>query len=425
MRPHRSAAIWLLLGILAVGCSSDPGRFAPASIAPAQEQKSYVLLISIDAFRYDYADRFNATNIQQFCSQGASAKSLIPVFPSSTFPNHYSIITGLYPEHHGIVANTFYDPARREMFRYSEREKSTDGSWYGGIPLWVLAEKQGMRAATFFWPGSDAEIAGTRPTFYISYDASVPHDRRINQVLEWFRLPESQRPHFVTLYFSAVDTAGHEYGTQSTELRRTVQDLDVLLGRLLGALRALPFEVNVFLVSDHGVQDLDPDPVVDLNSLADLSGFQAVFNGTQVMLYGGSPARIEGVLSQLRGRDPRVAAYRRSELPAHLHYSNNPRIGDVVVMATRPVVLRLSPPTGSAPSPADRAAHGYDPSEFPQMHGIFCADGPSIAGGARLEPFENIHIYPLIAEMLGLRISDPIDGSLSVLRSIYRPAPGP
>jgi alkaline phosphatase D len=376
----------------------------------------------MDGFRYDYADLFTARSIQQFCSEGASAKSLVPVFPSTTFANHYSIATGLYPENHGIVANSFYDPARRVTFRYSEKDKSTDGSWYGGTPLWVLAEKQGMRAATFFWPGSDAEIAGTRPTYYIPYDASVPHERRVSQVVDWLRLPEPRRPHFLTLYFSAVDTAGHEYGTQSAELGRVVRDLDAQFARLLGALRGLPFEVNVFLVSDHGMLDLEPNPFVDPNALADLRGFEAVFNGAQVMLYGGNASRIESVLSQLRGKDPRVAAYRRSEMPAHLHYSNNSRIGDLVVLATRPVLLRPAPPPGATPSPLDRAAHGYDPSQFPQMHGIFCASGPDVRSGARLEPFENIHIYPLLAEILGLHVSERIDGSPSVLEPIHLPA---
>lgn len=420
------AALLLFLNFLGKGWLVLPIAALPPASAPVQRQKPYVLLISVDGFGFDYAERFRARNIQRFCSEGASSKSLIPSFPSSTFPNHYTIVTGLYPERHGIVANNFYDPVRHETFRYSEKDKSTDGSWYGGLPLWVVAEQQGMRAASFFWPGSDAEIAGTRPTFYIPYDETVPHERRINQVLEWFRLSESQRPHFVTLYFSAVDTVGHEYGAASAETRRVVQQVDAQFGRLLRGLGALPFPVNVFLVSDHGMQDLEPDPVVNLTSFADLRGFQMALNATQVMLYSSDPALIETTLSQLRGKSPRFAVFRRSELPARLHYSSNPRIGDLVVVATRPVQLRRGPPPSpqaTAPPSPDRAAHGYDPVQFPLMHGIFCAAGPQIESGVRLESFENIHIFPLITEILGLRISHPMDGSLSVLKPIYRPAP--
>ena len=186
--------------------------------APSQQDKPYVLLISLDGFRYDYAERDHATNLLALGKSGVTAKALIPSFPTTTFPNHYTIVTGLYPAHHGIVDNSFWDPARNAEFKSSDSASSTtEGSWWGGTPLWVLAEQQGMRAASFFWPGSDAEIQHTRPTYYYKYDGKIPNDRRVEQVVEWLKLPKAERPHFITLYFSDVDHEGH---TVQAQMRR-------------------------------------------------------------------------------------------------------------------------------------------------------------------------------------------------------------
>src|SRR5271167_3792636 len=174
----------------------------------AQQAKHYVVLVSLDGFRYDYAKKYDAKNLLSFAKQGASAPDgMVPAYPSITFPNHYTLVTGLYPEHHGIVANSFYDPARKESYAYTDPKAATDGTWYGGTPLWVLAEKQGMRAASFFWPGSEAEIQGKRPSYYLTFDDKFPDEKRVDQIIAWLRLPPGQRPHFITLYYSNVDHA--------------------------------------------------------------------------------------------------------------------------------------------------------------------------------------------------------------------------
>src|SRR5882757_8290676 len=191
---------------------------------PAQQSKPYVVLVSLDGFRYDYARKYEAKHLLALGAEGAIApEGMIPAYPSLTFPNHYSMVTGLYPEHHGIVANNFYDPARKQTYRLGVPATVTDGSWYGGTPIWVLAEQQGMRAACFFWPGSEAEIAGKRPSYYLKYDERIPDEKRVAQVLAWLRLPAEQRPHLITLYFSGVDHAGHEHGPDSEEVRAAVQ----------------------------------------------------------------------------------------------------------------------------------------------------------------------------------------------------------
>src|SRR5580692_7026552 len=170
--------------------------------AAAQQAKPYVVLVSLDGFRYDYATKYGAKNLRAMAARGASApEGMLPSYPSVTFPNHYEIVTGLYPDHHGIVANAFYDPARRESYSYTNPKTTGDGSWYSGTPLWVLAEKQGMRTASFFWPTSDAEIQGKRPSYYVApYDESIPDEKRVEQVLAWLRLPVEKRPHFIALY---------------------------------------------------------------------------------------------------------------------------------------------------------------------------------------------------------------------------------
>src|ERR1700760_4614573 len=201
-------------------------RFAGAQIittdqpanSAAQQRKHYVVLVSIDGFRYDYARKYGATHLLAIAEKGASVPDgMLPSYPSLTFPNHYTIVTGLYPEHHGIVANNFYDPARKERYSYSDPATNSDGSWYGGEPLWVLAEKQGMRAACFFWPGSEAEIDAARPSYYLKFDDRFPDEKRIDQVVAWLRLPPEQRPHFITLYYSAVDRAGHQFGPNTPQ----------------------------------------------------------------------------------------------------------------------------------------------------------------------------------------------------------------
>jgi alkaline phosphatase D len=394
---------WLIAAILlaASACSRPPS----ASPLP------YVLLVSLDGFRYDYVNLYGALHLKRLGEQGVRAKGLIPVYPSSTFPNHYSIVTGLYPEHHGIVDNTFFDPQRNRRYHYAEPATGGDGSWYGGTPLWVLAEQQGVRTATFFWPGSDAEIQGVRPSEYRHYDASVPNAERVRQVIAWFAKPEPERPHLVTLYFSDVDTAGHRYGPSATETEQAVAELDQTIGSLLRGLEATGVPVNVFIVSDHGM--LEVQGTVSVGAAADFAGFEiAPEGGSQIMLYSADPVRVRAVAERLQSRDPRYTAHVRQSMPELLHYRDNWRIGDVVVLATAPVILYID---GLSSETLGSGAHGYDPRRFPQMQGIFYARGPDLKSGLVLEPFENVDVYPVIARLLRLKPRGHLDGSDALL----------
>lgn len=407
------AAVLALLGV----CFAQSAR--PVN-SQAQQDKPYVLLISIDGFRWDYAERDHAANLLALGRSGVRAKALIPSFPSTTFPNHYTIVTGLYPEHHGIVDNSFWDPARNAGFRSSGSAASTNGAWWGGTPLWVLAERQGMRAASFFWPGSDADIQGTRPTYYYKYNGRIPNDQRVAQVVAWLNLPKPERPHFITLYFSDVDHAGHEYGPDAPQTRAAIHMIDGELGKLFAGLRPVNPAPDIFVVSDHGMTTVTGD--VDMSKLADLSGVEVAPNSTDFKFYSSDPKRLDRLYGELHGAEshdkaPRIAVYRAADIPASLHYSANARIGAVVALATAPVVLHLPEKPGQT---LPKGMHGYDPAAMPDMRGIFFAAGPDLKAGLTIDEFQNIHIYPLIAHLLGLDISSPVDGRLSVLEPILR-----
>jgi predicted AlkP superfamily pyrophosphatase or phosphodiesterase len=387
-----------------------------------QTAKPYVILISLDGFRYDYAKRYGARNLLAFSSRGAAAPAgMIPPYPSITFPSHYTIVTGLYPEHHGIVANVFYDPARKQVYSYHDASTVTDGTWYGGTPLWVLAEEQGMRAACFFWPGSEADIQGVRPTYYAKYSDQFPNDLRVEQVLAWLRLPAARRPHFITLYFSDTDHAGHEYGPDSPQTADAVLEVDKELGKLSAGIKALRLPVDEIVVSDHGMASVQGD-WVNLDELGLDVSLLEKHEGQ--FLYAKSDGDAQKIFEALREKSDKFKVYRRAQLPEHLHFNSTPRAGDPVIVETGPYEIRISGDPAKPKPGAGAGAHGFDPALLPEMKGIFFASGPDIRPGVTVAPFENVNIYPLIAKILGLDAdglkTGPLDGKLSVLQSILK-----
>ena len=236
----------------------------------AQQSKHYVVLVSLDGFRYDYPQKFGAPHLLALAKRGASAPAgMLPSYPSLTFPNHYTIVTGLYPEHHGIVGNTFYDPTTKKTFSY-KTSSSTEGSFYGGMPLWSLAEQQGMRSACFFWPGSEADIHG-RPSYYVPFQDNYPDEQRVDQVISWLKLPPAERPHFITLYYANTDHAGHIYGPDSEETRAAVHHVDEMVGDLSSKLAQLHLPVDLIVVADHGMIKVQGG-WINLEDYADLTG---------------------------------------------------------------------------------------------------------------------------------------------------------
>jgi len=384
--------------------------------AAAQRAKPYVVLVSLDGFRYDYVKKYSAPNIAGMAARGASAPDgMIPSYPSVTFPNHLTLITGLYPEHHGIVANIFYDPARQQRYAYSDSAAVQDGSWYSGVPLWSLAEQNGMRSACYFWPGSEAEIAGKRPSYYLKFDPLVPNDQRIEQVLAWLRLPAEQRPHFITLYMAEVDGAGHEFGPDSPETADAVKFVDAEIGKLIAGLDALHLPIDLIVVADHGMETTRGN-WINLDQFADLSHFKT----EGPLMYAPNEAEAAKAFQSLKGASDKFSVYRRADVPAELHYNSNEREGDPVVIATGPYPIRAHTPAPGEPDrPPAVGQHGYDPRLLPTMKALFVASGPDIRAGITVAPFENVNVYPLIAKILDLP-AGKIDGDVNVLQIILK-----
>ena len=401
-----------LLAGFPAAASADAAR--PEN-SPAQADKQYVLLISIDGYRYDYSEKYGAANLTALGNQGVHAKALLPEFPTLTFPNHYSIATGLYPEHHGIVENSFWDPAFQATFKFTNPADAGDGRWWGGTPLWVLAEQQGMRTAAYFWVGTEASIQGVRPSYYYVYNPKTTMETQVDQVVEWLNLPKAQRPHLILLYLPKVDHEGHLHGPEAPETRDAVKEVDAALGRLFQQVRATGLPVNIVVVSDHGMAQVTREIRF---TTEEFEGAKFSAGTTQIDVHSKDPALIDKLYEHFLHKDPELAVYRKADLPAALHYRDNDRIGDLVLYAKTPVRLRYDAP-GARPSGKVEGMHGYDVARVPEMKGIFYAQGPAIRGGQVIEGFQNIHIYPFIARILGLQ-PGKIDGDASVLAPILK-----
>jgi predicted AlkP superfamily pyrophosphatase or phosphodiesterase len=391
-------------------------------LAQADAARPYVVLVSLDGFRYDYAERYHADNLLAIGKAGAAAEGMIPSFPTVTFPNHISIVTGQYPEHHGLVGNSFWDPARQEM--YSMNRASTESAFYGYKPFWVVAEAQHMKTAAMFWPTSDAEIGGVRPTYWKLYGGRFPNEERVAKVIEWLKLPEAERPHFIMLYFDDVDSAGHRTGPDSPETETAVHRVDKLVGDLWAGIKALSLPIDLIVVSDHGMQTTQGS--VNLSDFADLTKVRVVTEGPVALIYAPDSQTAEQVYAALKGKSPKFEVYRRKETPAAWHFSENPRIGDLVVCVKEAISITTGPPRerpegrGPARPNSSRGAHGFDPAEFKTMQAIFYAAGPNVRPGVQLKPFENVDVFPFMAKILWLKSPAGIDGVEKTLDPIYR-----
>ena len=377
--------------------------FATATIAAQRVAAPILVLISFDGWRWDYIDRGESPNLKALAARGVRSQGLIPSFPSITFPNHYTIVTGLYPEHHGIVANDMAEPGFPLRFSMSA-PTARDGRWWGGEPIWVTAIRQGRRAGATFWPGSEAAIDGIRPTYWTAFDDEMPNVDRVNHVLDQLALPESERPSFLTVYFSETDHVGHDYGPETPEMLEAIRHEDAALGLLETGLRQLNLfdRTTIVTVSDHGMTSLSRDRVIFLDDYVDLSRVDVVGWGELLQVRPRS-GTVEELYQAIRGRHPSMTVYKREDVPARFHYRDNPRIQPVVALAAEGWEI-----TSHARWDADLArhrkrggAHGFDP-QLPSMHGLFVAAGPRVRQGVVAPEFQNIHIYDFLCAVLGL-----------------------
>lgn len=421
MYPHSSFrtppffAVALLVGLaLLAGCSN--GRSPQPSepkLAPT------VILVSLDGVRWDYLDLYEAPNLQALAAEGVRARRLTPVFPTKTFPNHYSTVTGLYAENHGIVSNTMYDPEFDAGFSLSNREAIADARWWGGEPLWVTAEKQGQIAATFFWPGSETAVQGVRPTYWFEYDGRIPGAQRVDQVLDWLELPSAERPTFITLYFSDVDGAGHRHGPNAPEVAAAVAHVDSLMGILVDGLteRGLRDRVNVIVTSDHGMVETSEDRVIIIDDFFDPDDAHIVDHSPVLMMYPPEGRDAGSVVAALDAH-PHVVAYTKEDIPARLHIANHRRTPPILALADEGWEFSARERYVENPSRFNGGAHGYD-NALESMGGIFIAQGPAFKRGIVTDPFINIHVYELVAEILGLDAA-PNDGDLDAVDHLLK-----
>jgi predicted AlkP superfamily pyrophosphatase or phosphodiesterase len=376
--------------------------------------RSIVVLISFDGWRWDYIDRAQVPHLRALATRGVRADGLIPTFPSKTFPSHYSLVTGLYPERHGIVSNVIHDPAFPERFTMTSNTAKT-ARWWGGEPLWNTAMLQGTRAASMFWPGSEAPIGGLRPTYWKPYNEAMPNAARVAQALEWLALPPDRQPAFITLYFSDVDSAGHAHGPDSAQVRQAAAQLDRRLGELINGARKLNLmdRLNIVVVSDHGMAQLSDRRVIYLEDYLDLSTVH-ITEWSPVLGVVPRSGSVDTVYAALKGKHPSLAIYRREQTPEHLHYRDNARIPPILGVADEgwTITTRARAFATRIARRANGGGHGYDPT-LKSMHGLFVAAGPQVREGVRASAFENIHVYNFLCALLELKPA-PNDGDPNV-----------
>ena len=390
--------------------------------APAQRDKPYLILISIDGFRWDYQALYKTPALDRLAAGGVRAESLQPVFPTLTFPNHYSIATGLYPANHGIVANDFPDPDSGDWYQYQTARIVQQGRWYGGEPIWVVAEKNGLVSAAFFFVGTEADIGGVPPTYWNQFDNNISGGTRVKQVLKWLAMPVETRPHLITLYFEHVDNDSHAYGVGSRESISEIKRVDRYLGKLLDGIDELPISENVYivLVSDHGQSWYDQNvKILILDMFLNLDGISAVDGGTYSYLFFDEkdPVRARQLRDQINRGWRHGRAWLPGETPEHWHVTEGSRFADVIVQP--------DPHYGVVSSrdkleKINRGDHGWDPS-FKDMHGIFLAAGPRLPEGKTLGTISNLDIYPLMLEILEIPLTTPIDGDPDKLTPLLKP----
>lgn len=385
------------------------------------QSRPYVIMISTDGFRYDYAEKYNAQNLLRLSNSGIKAKAMIPSYPSITFPNHWSLITGLYPSHHGLIDNFFYDYKRKESYALSNKKNAEDGSWYGGTPLWGLAEKQGLVTASLMWVGSASDAGGLRPSYYYPYHEKFTPSEKVEKVVNWLKLPEDTRPHFISLYFPEVDGSGHHYGPDTKETETAVHLIDQAIGDLVQKVNALGLkDVNFVFVSDHGMIKVDGGTPLEIPSvLLDKNRFDFYNSQTLLRVYVKNPDEVKAVYKELKAdKTEDYEVYLDKKLPKYLHFATRDdrynRIGQILLIPKAPKIFLEKGKKTSV------GKHGYDPRIVPEMKATFYAWGPEFKNNMVIDEFANVNVYPLVAEILGLKIDHPVDGKLKVLKEILK-----
>lgn len=407
-----AAAVLVLTSMIAA--APPPATRAARARTTARQ----VVLISLDGFRWDYLQRPAARRLRELAMRGVRAERLVASFPTKTFPNHYTLVTGLYPENHGIAANVMRDSVLGR-FATGNDPAVRDARWFGGEPIWVTAQRQGLRTATYFWPGSEAPIGGMHPTWYYPFDVTTTRASRVQRVLEWLALPDSAAPRFIAVYFSDVDTDSHNHGPDSPETDAAIAAVDSAVGAIVDGIaqQGASDQVDVIVVADHGMTPVNSERLIVLDDYIAMDSVE-MGDWSPVATIIPKPGRLEYVMRALRGAHPHLQVYRKGELPERLHYNTGARVTPVVAIADEGWSIVRRSTIGQYAAGRTYGAHGYD-NALPSMSALFVAAGPDFRQGVTVPPFANVHVYSLLAELL--RVQPAVtDGSLDSVRVLLR-----
>lgn len=410
--------LWFIL----LGASAAFGAGSGGVNSAEQVDKPYLILVSIDGFRWDYLDRVEMPALGSVAAEGIRAERMIPVFPTLTFPNHYSIATGLYPANHGLIGNRFLSKDRQRRYSLRDREAVQNGAWYGGNPVWLAAERNGMVTAAYYFVGTEAAIDGVSMTYRNAFDASIPGMHRVEQVLDWLSLPAEKRPHFVALYFEDVDTATHEFGPGSVRGIDAIKTVDGYLAALIAGIGKLPFAEQVYLVvvSDHGqaARKTGEEPFI-LEGVTSLDDVTVVDHGAAAFVYlqRSEPGRAAAIRDAINASWRHGKAIMREDAPDNWHVTKEAGFAEIIVQADPGFLVYSTAERAQATSVGE---HGWAP-EYEKMHGIFLAAGPKLPKNRRIGAVEAVDVYPLLMEILDLPITTPIDGDPDRLKGLLQP----
>ena len=380
-----------------------------------QATKPYLIVLSLDGFRWDYPDKANTPTFDSLAKVGVKAESLKASFPTKTFPNHYTIATGLYPDHHGIVLNSFHAPDLGKNYSISKRETIIDGDFYGGTPMWNVAEMQGTKSATLFWVGASSNVNGRHASHWSFYNEELPMEARIDSLVSWLSLPENERPQLIMWYFHEPDAIGHHYGPNSKEVVAEVEKLDAAVGEFFAEMRKLPIfdQLNFIVTSDHGMAELSPNKVVLIDDFVDTNDLEFWDGSNPVLNLKVKTGKLDKVYNNSFAKHKHLLVWKHGEIPEELHYGNNIRTHDITIAADSGWSIYWSWRVGKS-----LGTHGY-PNYCKDMHAIFYAAGPAFKNNFIQPTFNNVDIYPLVGEILNLEMPES-DGEIRNVKGVLR-----
>jgi predicted AlkP superfamily pyrophosphatase or phosphodiesterase len=416
--------ILVICTITLSSCKSDtnPTDTTTTINSEASIEKPYLILISLDGFRWDYVEKYNPPNIGNFIQNGVKAESLIPSFPSKTFPNHYTIATGMYPDKHGILGNNFYSYKKGITFKKNKNEMYEDGSFFGGSPIWIQANKASMVTASYFFVGTEANIQGIRPTYYYQYDHNRKNEKRVDQALKWLEMPEKSRPHLITLYFSDMDNVGHKFGPNNDEeLKKSLFKLDKNLGDLFNGTAATGLPINIIIVSDHGMTTVPASNFMPIEDIENDNLFSIIDNGSILNIHPKKNVQVDRIIQYLKQKENNFKVYKTENTPGFEYIPKNKDWGAVQIIPDFGYyfINKNMITSRKKSSNATFGVHGYD-TKYKDMHGVFYANGPAFKKDYAVPSLKNIHVYPLMCQILGLEIPNDIDGNLNQIKSVLK-----